>query len=222
MNKRLPLTAGRLLALFIGAPLALFAIGWIALTEVAYAGQGSYRVHLLLPAGGGPVDISVDSGELHVSSAADANVLLTGTARYGPAKSSVIRHVSGRGVTVASRCHLVSWECSFRLDVAVPAGNRVTLSVGKGTIVATGITNADVTAADGSGDITLTFTKVPDRVDVKDAFGDVRIVLPAGATAYKVSTQALLGTSTISVPTSSRSPHIITALDSSGSITITN
>ena len=55
MINRVPLTRGRVVALAIGVPLALIIIGWIALTEVAFAGQGSYPVRLSLPASGGTV-----------------------------------------------------------------------------------------------------------------------------------------------------------------------
>ena len=49
MNGPLRLTKGRLLALLLGVPLALACIGWAGLTEVAYAGLGSYPVRLTVP-----------------------------------------------------------------------------------------------------------------------------------------------------------------------------
>jgi len=41
----LPLTPWRRMTLLLGVPAALIAIGWTALTAVAWAGQGSFPVH---------------------------------------------------------------------------------------------------------------------------------------------------------------------------------
>jgi DUF4097 and DUF4098 domain-containing protein YvlB len=112
--------------------------------------------------------------------------------------------------------------CSFDYRVVVPAGARVTFSDGSGDITVSGLTNLDVSASDGSGNITLTFATVPDRVTVDDAFGDITVVLPRTSASYKVNAQAAFGTTSVSVPVSSLSPHVITVTDSSGSISIKN
>ena len=49
-----------------------------------------------------------------------------------------------------------------------------------GTISVTGLAAADVVASNNSGDISLTFTKVPRQVNVTDSFGNITLVLPAG------------------------------------------
>ena len=49
-----------------------------------------------------------------------------------------------------------------------------------GTISVTGISAADVVARNNSGDISLTFSKVPRRVNVTDSFGSITLVLLAG------------------------------------------
>lgn len=56
------------------------------------------------------------------------------------------------------------------------------------TVIALAAT--DVAGDNGSGNITLTFTKVPKRVDVTDESGDITLVLPPGPTAYQVVTQS--------------------------------
>jgi Putative adhesin len=93
---------------------------------------------------------------------------------------------------------------------------------GSGDITIGGLTSANVAASDSSGDVTLTFTKVPDRVVVSSESGDITLVLPPGRTLYRVSATTSSGSRVVSVPVSSASPHAITVTDDSGDIAITN
>lgn len=96
------------------------------------------------------------------------------------------------------------------------------LRAGSGNITIDGLSSARVTASDNSGDVTLTFTKVPDRVIVTAGSGNVSLVLPPGRALYRVSANASSGSRVVSVPTSSESQHVIAVSDGSGNITITN
>jgi Putative adhesin len=89
-----------------------------------------------------------------------------------------------------------------------------------GTISVTGLAAADVVASNNSGDISLTFTKVPQRVNVTDSFGSITLVLPTGPAAYRVETRNSFGSTTVSVPRSPSARNVITASDNSGDITI--
>ena len=89
-----------------------------------------------------------------------------------------------------------------------------------GTIAVTGISAADVVATNNSGDISLTFSKVPQRVNVTDSFGSITLVLPAGPATYRVQTRNSFGSTTVSVPRSPSAPNVITASNQSGDITI--
>lgn len=222
MNKRLPITRGRLVVLLAGTPLVLLFIGFLAITEVAHAGQGTYQVRLSIPVRGHSVEISLDSGDLRAHQVTTSRLQIAGTAQYSLVRSTVTSLTTRSRVTVDSACHFVSLVCSFDYHVGVPAGTAETFSDGTGTIVVTGLTNPIVTASDGAGSITLTFTKVPDRVAVTDAFGEVKIVLPAGLTVYNVIAHGQFGKTSIEVPTSSLSKHLISVDNSSGNIVITN
>ena len=221
MNKRLRLTRGRLIALIIGTPLVLVLIAGVAIIEVAHAGEGSYRVRLSIPVRAHSVEISLDSGDLHAHQATSARLQVNGIAIYSLVRSSVTSVNTRSGTSVVSRCHFVFWICSFDYQVGVPVGTAETFSDGTGDITVTGISNSIVTASDGAGNITLTFSKVPSRVMVTDAFGEVEIVLPAGLTVYHVITQAQFGKSSIGVPTSPQSKHLINVTNASGNVTIT-
>jgi len=220
VNRRLELATGRLIALIVGIPLCLAAIGWTAITEVAYAGQGSYQVRLSIPTHGRPVTISLDSGDLHVDQATSDRLRISGTALYSLVRSTVTWKVTSAGVTVNSHCRFVTWVCSFDYHVAVPPGVSESFANGSGDITVTGLTNPRVTASNGAGNITLTFVTVPQRVTIDDSFGNVTVMLPPGTTTYKVSTRASLGTTSVTVPTSPTSRHVITVVDSSGNIFI--
>ena len=77
-------------------------------------------------------------------------------------------------------------------------------------------------ASNNSGDITLTFAKVPRRVDVTDSFGNITLILPPGRTAYRVDARTSFGSQTVTVPQATSAPDVITATDNSGDITIAN
>ena len=220
MNNRLELTKGRRIALMVGIPLCLLLIGLTAVSEAAEVGQGSYPVRLSLPTRDRAISIGLDAGSLHVVQAVGNRLRLRGIAHYALVRSSVSWRVTSAGVIVESHCHFPNFICSFAYDVGVPAGVPEDFAAGNGDITATGLTNARVTASDGSGNITLTFTKAPDLVSIQDSFGDVTVVLPEGATTYKVSTQAPLGTTSVTVPTNPTSKHAITIVDGSGNIFI--
>jgi hypothetical protein len=78
-----------------------------------------------------------------------------------------------------------------------------------------------VVARNNSGDISLTFTKVPRQVNVTDSFGDITLVLPPGPANYRVTTRNSFGSTTVSVPQSPTALNVITASNNSGDITIT-
>jgi len=96
----------------------------------------------------------------------------------------------------------------------------VWLSDGSGDIEVTGLAGAYVTGTEGSGDITLTFTKVPRWVDVTAASGDVTLILPPGPAAYQVRASSASGDVSDSLKRQPLSPDIIVASSGSGDVSI--
>jgi hypothetical protein len=90
-----------------------------------------------------------------------------------------------------------------------------------GNVVIDGLAATDVSGRVGSGDVTLTFTKVPGRVQVSDSSGNVTVVLPPGPTAYDVIASSSSGNTAIAVPRSSSSKHVIIVTSESGDVTVT-
>ena len=91
-----------------------------------------------------------------------------------------------------------------------------------GNVSVTGLAAADVTASNNSGDVVLSFSRVPDHVQVTDAFGNVTLELPPGPATYRVQAQTTFGNRTVSVPQSPSAAHVITVTNNSGDITIAN
>lgn len=210
MTKRLPMTAGRLVALLIGVPIALFIIGWTAVTEVAYAGQASYPVRLSLPVPGHTVTISVDSGDVTVGQTAGSRLRVTGTAHYSLVRSSVTWHAARSGVTVSSRCQFPTGVCAFTYQIGVPAGVRTVLSDASGDLMLRGLAGY-VTAEDGSGAILGTGLSGP-RVMLQDSSGDINV---GGLTSADVIVSDGSGDITLIF---SKVPGRVTVSDDSGDV----
>jgi hypothetical protein len=275
MTNRLPMTPARWVALVIGTPLALVAIGWTALTAVAFAGLGSSRVSVAVPFHGRTAAVSVDEGDISVGPGPAGQLRVHGTLHYSLIRPKLTWQRSGSTIALHAHCQVPTGVCSFDYAVAVPAGARseistasgnltaiglagpVTLSADSGDIKAaqvsgrttisdhsgditvtslsaartlimndsgditgTGVSSRQLTAQDQSGDITVVFTKVPDLVKITDSSGNIKLVFPPGPTAYRVSASTSSGQTSVNVPQSPTSPHVVSVTDSSGDITI--
>jgi hypothetical protein len=152
MNTPLPMTRGRLLALLLGVPLAFALIGWTGLTEVAYAGLGSYPVRLAVPVSGSTVNLSASDADMQVTQAAGSTLWLAGKAEYSLIRSDVTWQTTPSGVIVSPKCHFFLGICSFSFHAVLPAGKRTVLSDGSGNLTLRGLTGP-VTAGSGSGDV---------------------------------------------------------------------
>ena len=152
MTTPLPMTKGRLLALLLGVPVAFALIAWTGLTEVAYAGLGSYPVRLAVPVHGSTVSLSAGAADVQVTQAAGSTLRLTGKARYSLFRSSVTWQTTPSGVIVSPQCHFFVGICAFSFHAVLPAGRRAVLSDGSGNLTLQGLTGP-VTVGSGSGDV---------------------------------------------------------------------
>lgn len=274
-GRPLPMTAWRWVALVIGTPLALLAIGYTALTAVAFAGLGSYQVNLATPVAGRTAVVSVDSGDVTVRPGPAGQLRVHGNLRYSLVRPRVSWRRSASRIAVRSHCHVPVGICLLDYTATVPAGVRSSVSDGSGDLFTSGLTGSftlkdgsgDITAAqlsgtptisdqagdifvssvsgtravimnsagditasgvssrnltvtDQAGDISVTFSKVPDRVRISNSAGDITLVLPPGPATYRVSASASSGSTTVSVPRSPTSPHLISVTNQSGDIII--
>jgi hypothetical protein len=163
--------------------------------------SGGYAI--TVPAGL-PVAASSSSGELQASGL-----------RAGLTLSDSFGDIEASGITGTISLTDSSGDISAS---GLTGGVRLRNSFGDITV--TGLASTNVVGIDSSGDITLTFTTVPRRVDVTDSFGDITLILPPGPARYQVSTHNSDGDTVVSVHQQRSSPYVITASDSSGDITI--
>jgi hypothetical protein len=230
MSTPLPMTKGRRLALLLGVPLALVLIAWTGLTEVAYAGLGSYQVRLAVPVHGSTVTLSTSAADVQVTQAAGSMLRLTGKARYSLVRSTVTWHATPSGVIVSPRCHFIVGDCSFSFRAVLPPGKRAVLSDGSGNLTLRGLTgpvsvgsgSGDVQAnlltgavslQTGSGDISGSALSGP-QITLKVGSGNITI---AGVTGARVTTSD--GSGGIAL-TFTKVPSSVRVSDSSGNVTL--
>ena len=274
-GRPLPMTPWRWVALVIGTPLALLVIGWTALTAVAFAGLGSYRVNLATSIHGRTAAVSVDEGDISVGPGRAGEIRVHGTLHYSIVRPELRWQRLPSTIALYSHCRVPTGVCSFDYVVTVPPEARSRVSTGSGNLTASGLAgtvtlsadsgdlmatrisgNATITdhsggivvtslagarvlitndsgditgravssqiltVQDQSGDIRVVFSKVPQRVQVSDSSGDITLVLPPGPATYRVSASSSSGSTTIDVPRSLTSSHLISVTNQSGDISI--
>src|SRR5258708_29799497 len=230
MTTPLPMTAGRRAALILGVPLALAVIAWTALTAVAFAGQGSYPVRLVVPVHGGTVNLSAGAADVRVTQAPGSQLRLTGTARYSLVRSKVTWHPTASGVSVSTQCGLVTGVCEFNFGAVLPAGKRAVLSDGSGNLTLRGLTGP-VTAGSGSGDVQA--NQLSGTVSLQSGSGNItggtvsgpQVTLKAGSGNIAIDGLASLdvvvsdGSGNIAL-TFSKIPSRVRVSNSSGNISV--
>ncbi len=126
--------------------------------------------------------------------------------------SVTIQRLAGPVSVTASSGNVLLVSLPGALDVHADSGD----------ITGAGLTAPSVLAESNSGDITLTFTRVPRSVRVSADSGTIRIVLPPGAASYRISDHSGSGGISVRVPENPASQNVISASTNSGDITITH
>ncbi|MFJ6459655.1 DUF4097 family beta strand repeat-containing protein [Streptomyces sp. NPDC091387] len=94
------------------------------------------------------------------------------------------------------------------------------LNSDNGGIVAEGISGSSVQAESDNGQVRLGFTAVPTLVDTVSDNGKVTIELPSGGASYAVSARADNGNTSVKVPRSDDSTHVVKARSNNGEVTV--
>jgi mRNA-degrading endonuclease toxin of MazEF toxin-antitoxin module len=230
MSTPLPMTKGRRLALLLGVPIALALIAWTGLTEVAYAGLGSYPVRLAVQVHGSTVSLSTSAADVQVTQAPGSTLRLTGKARYSLVRSTVTWHATPSGVIVSPRCHFFIGDCSFSFHAVLPAGKRAVLSDGSGNLTLRGLTGP-VSVGSGSGDVQANL--LSGTVSLQTGSGNItgsalagpKVTLKAGSGNIAIDSLASLdvvvsdGSGNIAL-TFSKVPTRVQVSNSSGNISV--
>jgi hypothetical protein len=182
------------------------------------------------------VVIDSGSGSVDVTGGARSTVGVSEQASYST-KPPVPRQVlSGTTLTLSYSC-ATELSCSISYTVAVPRDVAVRVSGGAGEVTLTSLAgaaaaqtstglitavnlgSAQVSLKSDVGAIVATCSAAPRSLNASTKVGAIALTVP-GSVAYKISTHTFVGTSTITVRKSARSPYAISASSDVGSISI--
>ena len=182
---------------------------------------------LVIKSGTGTIDVTgSDRGTIGVSEQES----------YGKTPPTATHVVSGTTLTLSYTCPS-EFVCSVSYTVQVPAGLTVMASSSAGTITltslggpvsaqtsaglitVTGLTSPTASLKSNAGGIEADFSAAPASVHASTNVGPISISVPASA-SYAINTHTYVGTSTVTVPKATASPHTISASSDLGSITI--
>ena len=243
---RLRMTPARILTLVIGVPLVLALIGWTGFGVVAEFGQAGFPVSYTVPVDHGQLVAHVASGNVTVQPAAGTagttagtTAHLTGNVHYSLIRPDIINRITVTSTTIGLNCRTQLGNCELDATLSVPYDTAVTLSSGGGDLTASTLAgqlrfdteggNIDgdtltapyLHAESGGGDVTLVFTKPPGDLDITSDGGNVTVVLPRGATTYRVAITPDVGNFSGGVPTSDSASNTITIDSGGGDISLT-
>jgi hypothetical protein len=143
----------------------------------------------------------------------------------------------GRALVVAADCPSlpIGPRCEVAYTLRVPPGADLAIRMGSGDLTirgiygglsvsassadvrATGLGADDVTVHTRSGDVDLSFTEPPRRLDIVTGAGDVELTVPP-STRYRVDTDA--DQPSVAVPQDPEAAHVITVHTDGGSLHI--
>jgi len=152
-----------------------------------------------------PLDLNSGGGNLQISGIQSAVTLNSGggdVSLSGSASAATVD--SGGGNLSLSRL-----------------GGILTFTSAGGDIDGSDLTSPVVTVKSGGGNVTLTFTKVPQNIDLDTSGGDISIVVPRGSTQYAIDETTSGGDYGASVPTNDLAANKITVKSGGGNVSIT-
>jgi len=100
-------------------------------------------------------------------------------------------------------------------------GGILTFTTSGGDVDGGDLTAPKVTTDSGGGNVTLTFTTVPAKVDITSSGGDITIVLPHGTAEYAIKETLSGGDNRVSVPRNDLAANKITVDSGGGNVSIT-
>lgn len=164
------LTRARRWALLLGVPIALAAIGDVALNFVALAARDSYRLTAISEPVGANAAVSIGNGDITLVSGAGRRARVSGVVHYSLTRPHLHWSTTANGTTLAMPgCFWV--ECdSATLTTTIPVGTGATASSGSGDVHARNLSGA-LTLSSGSGDLLL--SHLSGALVLSDDSGDI-------------------------------------------------
>jgi hypothetical protein len=194
--------------------------------------------------------LTVPSREHVVANSGQANVRLAGLSGGGTATADQgnvsLSRVSGTMTAIAGQGNINANRISGTLTARADQGNigvtgltgrlaanagqgnitltgisgTITADADQGSITATGLVVRQATLTSGQSNIDATFSQPPALVVATCEMGSVTLRLP-GNTSYAVTASAQMGGTSVRVPQSAGSSHVVKATSQMGSVTLT-
>lgn len=176
------------------------------------------------------------SGSIDVTGSSRGTIAISEHASYGKTPPTATHVVSGTTLTLSYTCP-PEFVCGVSYDVQAPRGVAVQVSTAAGPITlislagavsaqttaglitAISLSSPTATLKSKAGGIDATFSAAPALVHASTNVGPISLAVP-GSAAYQINTRAYVGSSTVTVPKSAASAHVISASSDLGSITI--
>jgi hypothetical protein len=199
---------------------------------------GGYQVSSAYTISSPVSSLEVYGGNITVTGSQRSTVSVSERVRWfgSGSRPAMVRNLTGKKVTLEYEC---SGDplCVVSYDIQVPRGLKVLvdsdrgdirLSSLAGSVVATtnfgaitagGLSSRDAAFISVSGGINAVFTAVPATVRAAGAGGDITIRVP-GTVSYQVNIRPGNGKTTVSVPQSFLSRHVIDASSNEGNVVV--
>jgi hypothetical protein len=202
--------------------------------------QGGYQVTSSYSVSAPVRTLSVSGGlsAITITGGSGSAVSVTEQIRYSGRAPVMTRRLAGGTLTLGYICADDESMCGVSYDIQVPRGiavragdgdgtitlsslsGPVTAATGLGTITATGLASrtADFTAS--TGEINAAFVAAPVKVVAATGLGAITIRVPTTVTYHVITDVSGIGTTNVTVPQASSSPHTISARTTTGTITV--
>ena len=144
-----------------------------------------------------------------------------GNMQIGGIQSTVTLTSSGGDVSLADSGSAATVDSGGGNLSLSRLGGILELTTSGGDVNGGDLTSTKVTTDSGGGNVTLTFTTVPAKIDVTSSGGDITIVLPHGTTEYAIHETTSGGDYGAKVPRNDLAANKITVDSGGGNVSIT-
>ncbi len=176
------------------------------------------------------------SGSISVTGGPGAVTSVSQQESYSTTPPVIRRVLRGTTLTLSYSCP-AELSCGVSYTISLPAAAAVTVSTGAGGITLSSLSGPVTARADAglitadslssamasfrssAGGVIAAFAVPPRSVSASTDVGPITVTVP-GSAAYRISTHTYVGTSSVTVRSSTTSPYAISASSDLGSISI--
>lgn len=148
----------------------------------------------------GVQELVVETGEGSVSlrHGDSSDVEIRTTRVWSPDSHPTLeRRLDAGALTLSATCPAINLGCEVNREIVVPAGTRVRVRTSDGPIKADGLVTPWFEASTVDGQVTASFARPPEHVQVRSVDGSVRLFLPPAG--YRIDATAVSGRTRVGV-----------------------